>query len=154
MFATFILVLFYRYDRVPTSLWIRYPKYSWVKATIGICTPADYSVAKKCQQGCLIVGWDPIFREVWVNRLVEFSTLMTKAPNSIGSNPCSHYTTAPLVTNPCAHKLASPGRLCPFKRIKNTSKNRKEQSWIADEWLSHESWGLTNWMSAKLFLTD
>jgi hypothetical protein len=25
MFATFILVLFYRYDRVTASLWIRYP---------------------------------------------------------------------------------------------------------------------------------
>jgi hypothetical protein len=25
-------------------------KYSWVKATIGICMHADYSVAKKCQQ--------------------------------------------------------------------------------------------------------
>jgi hypothetical protein len=24
-------------------------EYSCVKATIGICTPADYSVAKKCQ---------------------------------------------------------------------------------------------------------
>jgi hypothetical protein len=25
--------------------------------------------------------------------------LMMKALNSVGSNPCSHYTTAPLVTN-------------------------------------------------------
>jgi hypothetical protein len=25
-------------------------EYSWVKSTIGICTLADYSVAKKCQQ--------------------------------------------------------------------------------------------------------
>jgi hypothetical protein len=25
-------------------------EYSWSKATIGICTLADYSVAKKCQQ--------------------------------------------------------------------------------------------------------
>jgi hypothetical protein len=25
-------------------------EYSWVKATIDICTLADYSVAKKCQQ--------------------------------------------------------------------------------------------------------
>jgi hypothetical protein len=25
-------------------------EYSWVNATIGICTLADYSVAKKCQQ--------------------------------------------------------------------------------------------------------
>jgi hypothetical protein len=25
-------------------------EYSWVKATIGICTLADYSVAKKCKQ--------------------------------------------------------------------------------------------------------
>jgi hypothetical protein len=57
---------------------------------------------------------------------VEISTWMTKAPNNIGSNPCSHYTTAPLVTNPYAHELVSPRRLCPYKRIKNTSKNRKE----------------------------
>jgi hypothetical protein len=47
--------------------------------------------------------------------------------------PCSHYTTASLVTNPCAHELGSPRRLCPCKRIENTSKNRKEQSRIADE---------------------
>jgi hypothetical protein len=50
-----------------------------------------------------------------VSRLVEISTLMTKALNSIGLNPCSHYTTVPLVTNPCAHELASPRRLCPCK---------------------------------------
>jgi hypothetical protein len=25
-------------------------EYSWVKATIGICTLVDYPVAKKCQQ--------------------------------------------------------------------------------------------------------
>jgi hypothetical protein len=27
-------------------------EYSWVKATIVICTLANYSVAKKCQQSC------------------------------------------------------------------------------------------------------
>jgi hypothetical protein len=56
-----------------------------------------------------------------------------KASNSVGLNPCSHYTTASLVTNPCAHELASPRRLCPYKQIENTRKNRKEQSRIADE---------------------
>jgi hypothetical protein len=59
--------------------------------------------------------------------------LMTKALNSISSNLCSHYTTTPLVTNPCAHELASPRRLSPYKGIENTSKNRKEKSQIADE---------------------
>jgi hypothetical protein len=49
------------------------------------------------------------------------------------SNPCSHYTTTPLVTNPCTHELASPRRLCPCKRIENTSKTRKVQSRVADE---------------------
>jgi hypothetical protein len=29
--------------------------------------------------------------------------------------------------------LASPRRIYPYKRIENTSKNRKEQSQIADE---------------------
>jgi hypothetical protein len=82
----------------------------------------------------LIVGWVPIFREVRVSRLVEISTLMTKVLNNIGSNPCSHYTTTPLVTNPCTHELASPRRLCPCK----WTKNRKEQSQIADEWLAHK----------------
>jgi hypothetical protein len=38
-----------------------------------------------------------------------------------------------LVTNPCIHELASPRRLSPCKRIKNTNKNRKEQSRIANE---------------------
>jgi hypothetical protein len=47
--------------------------------------------------------------------LVEISTLMMKALNSVDLNLCSHYTTAPLVTNPCAHELASPRRLCPCK---------------------------------------
>jgi hypothetical protein len=50
---------------------------------------------------------------------------MMKALNSVGPNPCSHYTTAPLVTNLCSHELALPRRLCPGKRIENTSKNRK-----------------------------
>jgi hypothetical protein len=68
-----------------------------------------------------------------VNRLLEISKLMTNASNNVGSNPCSHYTTAPLVINPCSHELASPRRLCPCKRIENTNKNRKKQSSIADE---------------------
>jgi hypothetical protein len=48
MFATFILVLFYRYDRVTASLWIRYPGillgegYNWYLYA--------YSMAKKHQQ--------------------------------------------------------------------------------------------------------
>jgi hypothetical protein len=50
MFAIFMLVQFHRYDRITASLWIPYPEYSWVKATIDIYTPADYSVAKKGQQ--------------------------------------------------------------------------------------------------------
>jgi hypothetical protein len=54
----------------------------------------------------MIVGSVLIFQEVRVSRLVEISTLMTKAPNSVGSNPCSHYTMALLVTNPCTHELA------------------------------------------------
>jgi hypothetical protein len=39
MFATFILLLFYRYDRVTNSLWIRYPEillgegYNWLRNT-------------------------------------------------------------------------------------------------------------------------
>jgi hypothetical protein len=65
--------------------------------------------------------------------MVEISTLMMKAPNSIGSNPCSHYTTTLLVTNSCTHELVSPTRLCLCKQIENTSKNRKEQSRIVDE---------------------
>jgi hypothetical protein len=48
----------------------------------------------------LMRGWVLIFREVEVSRMVEISTLMMKAPN-ITLNPCSHYTTAPLVINPC-----------------------------------------------------
>jgi hypothetical protein len=80
--------------------------------------------------------------------------LMTKATNIVSLNSCSHYTMAPLVTNPCAHELALPRRLCPCKIVENTSKNRKEQSQIADECLAQESWSLTNRMSVKLFLTD
>jgi hypothetical protein len=76
----------------------------------------------------MIVGCVPIFLEVQVSRLVEISMLMMKALNSVGSNLCSHYTTAPLVINPCAHELPVTGRLCPCKRIVNTSKNRKKQS--------------------------
>jgi hypothetical protein len=54
MFAMFILVLFYKYDRVSTSLWIRYPGillgegYNWYHML------ADYFVAKKHQQAFLV----------------------------------------------------------------------------------------------------
>jgi hypothetical protein len=102
----------------------------------------------------LIVRWVSIFWEVRVSRLGEISTLTMKALNSIGSNLCNHYTTAPLITNPCTYEFTLPRRLCPCKRIENTTMNRKEQSRNADEWLAHESWGLTNRMSVKLFLTD
>jgi hypothetical protein len=101
-------------------------------------TGTDCCRTVKCAWVYVIVGWVPIFWEVRVSQLVEISTLMTKALNSVGSNLCSHYTTAPLVTNPCTHKLASPRRLCLCMRIENTSKNRKEQSRIADEWLAHK----------------
>jgi hypothetical protein len=80
--------------------------------------------------------------------------LMTKAPNSVDSNPCSYYTTAPLVNNPCTHELVLPRRLCPCKRILNRSKNKKEQSRMVDELFAHENWDFTNRMSVKLFLTD
>jgi hypothetical protein len=60
MFATFILVLFYRYDRVTASMLIRYPIILLGKATIGICTLAYYSVAKKHQhlsaRRCLVLS--------------------------------------------------------------------------------------------------
>jgi hypothetical protein len=49
MFATFILVLFYRYDRITASPWIRYPGILLGETTIGICKLADYSMAKKRQ---------------------------------------------------------------------------------------------------------
>jgi hypothetical protein len=42
--------------------------------------------------------------------IVEISTLITNALNRT-SNLCSHYTTALLVINPCAHKLTSSRRL-------------------------------------------
>jgi hypothetical protein len=31
-------------------------EYCWVQATIGICTLANFSVAKKCQQACGRLG--------------------------------------------------------------------------------------------------
>jgi hypothetical protein len=50
MFAMFIL--FYCIDMIELLLHCGFDtlEYSWVKATIGICMLADYSVAKKCQQ--------------------------------------------------------------------------------------------------------
>jgi hypothetical protein len=50
MFPTFILV--YSIDMIELLLPYGFNtlEYSWVKATIGICTLADYSMPKKCQQ--------------------------------------------------------------------------------------------------------
>jgi hypothetical protein len=44
--------LFYSIDTIELLLPYRFDtlEYSWVRATIGICTLADYLVAKKCQQ--------------------------------------------------------------------------------------------------------
>jgi hypothetical protein len=58
----------------------------------------------------LMRGWFSIFHEVEVGRLAEILMLVKKALNR-RSYPCHHYTTAPLVTNTCAHELASPRRL-------------------------------------------
>jgi hypothetical protein len=43
--------LFYSIDMIELLLLCGFNtlEYSWVKATIGICTLTDYSVAKKCQ---------------------------------------------------------------------------------------------------------
>jgi hypothetical protein len=75
---------------------------------------------KVLHRGVLMRGWFPIFREVEVGRLVEISMLVKKAPNR-RSKPCNHYTMALLVTNTCAHELASPRRLNSC-----TSKNKEE----------------------------
>jgi hypothetical protein len=52
---------------------------------------------------------------------MEISTLMKKAP-------VNNYTTTLLVTNMCAHELASPRRRIPATATRNTSKNRKERN--------------------------
>jgi hypothetical protein len=62
MFATFILV--YSTDMIELLLPCGFNtlEYSWVKATIGICMPADYSIAKKCQQA--------FWRHCWRSQLI------------------------------------------------------------------------------------
>jgi hypothetical protein len=52
-------------------------KYSWVKAKIGICTLADYSVAKKHQQAfwCHCLGSQLILSICWVNRIQLVNTI-------------------------------------------------------------------------------
>jgi hypothetical protein len=51
--------------------------------------------------------------------------LMMKAPNSVGLNLCSHYTTALLVTNPCAHKLALPRSYVPKSKSRTQARTGK-----------------------------
>jgi hypothetical protein len=52
-------------------------EYSWVKATIGIYTPGDYSVAKKCQQAfwCCCWGNQLILSICRVNRIQLVNTI-------------------------------------------------------------------------------
>jgi hypothetical protein len=52
-------------------------EYSWVKATIGICMLADYSVAKKCQQAfwCHCQGSQLILSICSVNRIQLVNTI-------------------------------------------------------------------------------
>jgi hypothetical protein len=52
-------------------------EYSWVKATIGICTLADYSVAKKCQQILAL-----LFRLLLLN-ILFFEILMVIVDRSV-----------------------------------------------------------------------
>jgi hypothetical protein len=42
------------------------------------------------------------------------------------TNPCNHYTMAPLVINPCTHKLTLPRSLILASAIEKTSKNEKD----------------------------
>jgi hypothetical protein len=48
-------------------------EYSWVKATIGICTLADYSVTKKCQH-TLQVKSDSFFKQSIATNALIFPT--------------------------------------------------------------------------------
>jgi hypothetical protein len=73
----------------------------------------------------LIVWWVSIFRDIWVSRLVEISMLIIKAPDSVGSKPCSHYTMAPLVSNPCTHELASPRSYVPVSKLRTQARTGK-----------------------------
>jgi hypothetical protein len=52
-------------------------EYSWVKATIGICTLVDYSVAMKCQQDfwCRCRGSQLILSICRVNRIELVNTI-------------------------------------------------------------------------------
>jgi hypothetical protein len=56
MFATFILVLFYRYDRVTASLWIQYPGLFLGEGYNCICMHVDYYMAKKRQHHLLVLS--------------------------------------------------------------------------------------------------
>jgi hypothetical protein len=52
------------------------------------------------------------------------------------------------------HELTSPKRLIHTSAIKNTSKNKEDAIWIADEWLSSQVGVLQTVTTMKLFLTD
>jgi hypothetical protein len=54
MFATFILVYFIDMIELLLPYGFDTLEYSWVKAAIGICMLADYSMAKKRQQAFLV----------------------------------------------------------------------------------------------------
>jgi hypothetical protein len=55
-------------------------EYSWVKATIGICTLADYSVAKKRQQALVEFVLQPAYEDFQDAVHKDFKTKYTRTP--------------------------------------------------------------------------
>jgi hypothetical protein len=91
----------------------------------------------------VIRGWFTIFREVEVGGLVEISMLVKKALSKWPKS-CNHHTTPPLVTNTCAHELASPRSLSSY-RCNREHKQEQERTQLNCRWMSIlNSWGLTN----------
>jgi hypothetical protein len=81
-------------------------EYSWVKATIGICTLVDYSVAKKCQQEARHSFTRPphthgelVWRQPSRPRLHRWLTLRSPS-GTLGTGVATQVTTRVVVTTP------------------------------------------------------
>ena len=56
----------------------------------------------------------------------------------------NHYTTAPLVTNPCCHELASPRRLALVDATRTQERTKKIALTTGTDELNSDNWDSTN----------
>jgi hypothetical protein len=94
----------------------------------------------------MIIGWVPIFREVWSKLIGGDLDVDDKGSEQHRFEPVQSLHHGSVGYQPMHTWISLAKEAMSLQANQEHKQEQKEQSRIADEWLAHESWGLTNRM--------